>query len=338
MIAPRIARVGSALIAEHSYFWVGVETVTRPEGGTVTTGEHMYVEYFVPAEPRHERPIVFVHGGGGQSIAFLGMGDGRPGWLHHALARGYTVYLLDRPGYGRNPPNPRFIGTEPAPFEALVPLFLVGAQSGRWPGSGQADDPAVAAFMAQQRPMRFDTGEYQQEVSRRRGAELLDRIGAAIVITHSAGGPFGWLLADSRPELVSALVSVEGLGPAALPSPLTYDPPASSIAELGLEPLPDEPGVDWGALAAVPRLAPPSPPRRLAQLSRVPIAVVTSDDPRFAVLNRDTIAFLRAAGCTVEDLVLADRGIHGNSHMMSLEENNGEVLDVILDWVEGAVA
>lgn len=56
------------------------------------------------------------------------------------------------------------------------------------------------------------------------------------------------------------------------------------------------------------------------------------------MLNRDTIAFLRAAGCTVEDLQLADLGIHGNSHMMSLEENNAEVLDVILDWVARATA
>ena len=331
--------MGTALIAEHSYFWVGVETTTKPGGGTVTTGEQMYVEYFVPAEPRHEHPLVFVHGGGGQSIAFLGPGDGRPGWLHHALGRGYTVYLLDRPGYGRNPPNQRLVGPEddPTPFEVMVPLFKVGAASGRWQGTGEADDPGVAAFMAQQRPMRFDTAEYTHELSRRRGAELLDRIGPAIVIAHSAGGPFGWLLADARPELVRALVSVEGLGPAGLAVPLAYDPPVSDVAELALEALPEEPDVDWGALAGVPRMAQPSPPRQLPQLARVPIAVLTSDDPRFAVLNRDAISYLRAAGCTVDDLRLADHGIHGNGHMMSLEDNNAEVLDVVLDWVESTV-
>jgi len=81
-----------------------------------------------------------------------------------------------------------------------------------------------------------------------------------------------------------------------------------------------------------------SPPRRLTELARVPIAVITSDDPRFTVLNRDTIDYLRAAGCSVDDLRLADLGIHGNGHMMSLEENNADVLDVILDWVERTTA
>ena len=331
--------MGRALIAEHSYFWVGVQTTERPGGGTITTGEQMYVEYFVPAEPRHEYPLLFIHGGGGQSIAFLGPGDGRPGWLHHALGRGYTVYLLDRPGYGRNPPNQRLVGPESdaTPFEAMVPLFKVGAAGGRWAGSGEVDDPGVAAFMAQQRPMRFDTAEYTHELSRRRGAELLDRIGPSIVIAHSAGGPFGWLLADARPELVKALVSVEGVGPATLAVPLVYDPPVSRVAELALEALPEEPDVDWGPLAGIPRMAQPSPPRQLPSLARVPIAVVTSDDPRFSVLNRDTVSYLRAAGCAVEDLRLADHGIHGNGHMMSLEENNADVLDVVLDWVEATV-
>jgi pimeloyl-ACP methyl ester carboxylesterase len=327
--------VGTALIAEHSYFWVGVERTTRPAGGTVTTGEQMFVEYFVPAEVRHEHPLVFVHGGGGQSIAFIGLGDGRPGWLHHALGEGYTVYLVDRPGYGRNPPNSRLVGpeSEATPYEALVPLFAVGAASGRWNGTGEVGDPGLDAFMAQQRPMRFDTAAYAQALTQRRAAELLDRIGPAIVITHSAGGPFGWLVADARPQLVKALVSVEGLGPSTLAVPLTFDPPVATVEELALEPLADEPGIDWGPLAGLPRVAQAQPARRLPRLSQVPIAVVTSDDPRFTVLNRDTIAFLRAAGCTVEDLRLADLGIHGNSHMMTLEENSAEVLAVILDWI-----
>jgi len=30
---------------------------------------------------------------------------------------------------------------------------------------------------------------------------LLDKIGPAIIMTHSAGGPFGWLVAEIRPNL-----------------------------------------------------------------------------------------------------------------------------------------
>ena len=332
--------MAGALIAEHNYFWVGVERTEIPGIGTATTGEHMFVSYFVPAERRRELPIVFVHGGGGQGVAFIGRGDGSPGWLHHALAAGYTVYIVDRPGYGRNPPHPKLVGdmSHPTPHEGMTPLFKVAAAGGRWPGSGDVGDPLVDAFMAQQRPMRGETAAYAQEVTRRRAVELLERIGEAIVITHSAGGPFGWLAADTAPKLVRALVSVEGIGPGTLAIPLTYDPPVASVEELGLIALAEEPDIDWGPLAGVPRRAQPEPARRLPNLARVPIAIVTTEDPRFAQLNRDAIAYLREAGCTVEDIRLRERGISGNGHMVPIEDNNGEVLALILDWVERALA
>ena len=69
-------------------------------------------------------------------------------------------------------------------------------------------------------------------------ARLLDRIGPAILLTHSASGPSGWLAADRRPGLVKAIVSVEPMGPpfADIPNigplrwgltaaPLTFDLP-----------------------------------------------------------------------------------------------------------------
>lgn len=325
-------------LAEHSYFWVGVERVELPDGQTATAGEHMYVEYFVPAERRHPEPVVLVHGGGGQGIAFFGRGGGRPGWAHQLLQEGYAVYVVDRPGYGRNPPHPRLVGPldQPTSFESMVPLFEVGAAGGRWQGSGALDDPGLDEFMAQQRPMNFADAAYGQEVSRRRGAELLDRIGPAIVLAHSAGGPFAWLAADARPELVTALVSVEAIGPGALAVPLAFEPPVASLEELALVPFVNEQEVDMGGLARLLRVVQAEPARQLAALSRVPIAVVTSDDERFAALNRSTIAFLRQAGCSVEDIVLAERGIRGNGHFMPLEENNREVLGVILDWLAAA--
>jgi pimeloyl-ACP methyl ester carboxylesterase len=71
-------------------------------------------------------------------------------------------------------------------------------------------------------------------------ASLLDRIGPAIILTHSQSGPFGWLIADARPKLVKAVVAVEPAGPpfqntllgtekarawGVADIPITYDPP-----------------------------------------------------------------------------------------------------------------
>jgi hypothetical protein len=58
-----------------------------------------------------------------------------------------------------------------------------------------------------------------------------------------------------------------------------------------------------------------------------------SDDPRFSEITRAESLFLRQAGCDVTDLVLSERGITGNGHFMTLEDNSREVLGVILSWL-----
>ena len=53
----------------------------------------------------------------------------------------------------------------------------------------------------------------QQELNRDALIALLDKIGPAILLTHSQSGAFGWPVADARPNLVKALVAVEPNGP-----------------------------------------------------------------------------------------------------------------------------
>jgi hypothetical protein len=120
---------------------------------------------------------------------------------------------------------------------------------------------------------------------------------------------------------VAALVAVEPLGPSTVAIPRAYDPPVSAVDELRLEPLPPA-GVDLGVLSRLPRVLQAEPARRLRNLGRVRIVLVTSDDPRFGVLNADTAAYLRQAGCTVEEIRRSDHGVHGNGHFMTLESNN----------------
>jgi pimeloyl-ACP methyl ester carboxylesterase len=320
-------------LAEHSYLWVGVERVPGPDGTTVTAGEHMYVEYFVPQERTKPYPVILVHGGNGQGMAFLGPGGGEPGWAHHLLAAGYAVYLVDRPGLGRNPPLWNGQEVAAVPYEAVTREFVFGAGTGRWKGTGDIGDPRVDQFMAQQRATPFGVPQ-PFELYRRRGGELLDEIGPAILVMHSAGGPFGWLTADARPDLVKAIVSVEGLPPAMAAAHLTWDPPG----EPSFVDVPDERGVEWGPLGRVPRVVQTDPPRRLANLSRIPIACLHSDDPRFSEINRVAAEFLRQAGCSADDLWLAEHGITGNGHFMTLEENSREVLGVALDWLDAHVS
>src|SRR5688572_5709004 len=112
----------------------------------------------------------------------------------------------------------------------------------QWPGAGVPGAPDVAQFLASQGgsyvvtpgaapgPPQAERGvgsaapptpANQQPAGppnlahiewRAAGAELLDKIGPAIIITHSAGGSFGLLVAEARPQLVKAAVMIEGGG------------------------------------------------------------------------------------------------------------------------------
>lgn len=330
------------IASRRGFFWVGAEPTAQEGGGTVPRGQ-MYVEWESPAEQSRPYPVVLVHGGGGQGLDYLGTPDGRPGWAAHLVREGYTVYVVDRPGHGRSPHHPDVLGEmgPMMPTEAYLGVFAPEAFAEghtQWPGSRTTDDPVVGQAMAGSGPMLADTAA-MHALEQRRMAELLDRIGPAVVVCHSAGGPAGYLAADARPDLVKALVAVETVGPpfAVRPgvfsldwglaaAPLTYDPPAAAPSELRL--------VTRESDSGIPMTLQEEPARALANLSRMPIAVVTAEASPFVLFDGHLVAFLEQAGCDVELVRLADHGVHGNGHGMMLERNNREVLQVILDWLE----
>jgi pimeloyl-ACP methyl ester carboxylesterase len=174
-----------------------------------------YVQYLIPSEVRHELPIVLVHGGSGQMLHYMGAGGGASGWAHYYAQAGYKVYLVDRAGHGRCVYHPDALGAINAQptYEQLLPDFQRSARgpNKQWPGTGEMGDPLVDQFMASQNATPQD-GELARKLWASHGAALLDRIGAAVIQTHSAGGPFGWVVANERPSLVKAVMCFEGGG------------------------------------------------------------------------------------------------------------------------------
>jgi pimeloyl-ACP methyl ester carboxylesterase len=201
---------GPALdIAEWSYHWYGVEHALLARG-TVCNGMQMYVEHWIPAQVRHPYPVVLIHGGYGQGSEWISTPDGRRGWATLLLEQGYKVYVVDRPGQGRNPYQPFLHGL----FDREAPVFERVAKSvasSQWPGPGDANDPAVLQLVAAMgQPM--GNNPITQNVWRTRGAILLDDIGPAIFVTHSDGAVFAWVTAQARPELVKGIVAIEPAG------------------------------------------------------------------------------------------------------------------------------
>src|SRR5262249_10844581 len=154
------------------------------DGRTVTDGSQLYVEYQKPEEQKQPYPVILIHGGGGQGTDWISTPDGRPGWRTLLVQRGYAVYIVDRPGYGRSPIRPEGgPGGLVASCGALGPMFAGAGNPAhtQWPGTGQADAPALAQFLASQVPMPAGLAAHH-DLMRRRGAELLDITGPAIVI------------------------------------------------------------------------------------------------------------------------------------------------------------
>jgi pimeloyl-ACP methyl ester carboxylesterase len=334
--------------SRRGHFWVGVE----PEADTGAARGPMFVQWEAPVEVTQPYPIVLIHGGGGQGLDYLGTPDGRPGWSTLLVEQGWVVYVVDRPGHGRSPYIVEALGPmgPPLPLAVLTGIFVPPTEGPgampfaplhtQWPGDrNNPQDAALLQFLASGGPMAADAVG-RQALEQTRLVELLDRIGPAFVVSNSLGGPCGFLVADARPDLVVGLVQVEPIGPpfatmfgpdtlqwGVAAVPVTFDPPVSSPSELNLIV-----GEAFAPGAPAPVLQ-AEPPRRLANLSQVPIAVVSAEASVFRFTDGPLVDFLVQGGCDAVHIDLAERGVHGNSHGSMFERNNAEVLAVVTGWM-----
>jgi hypothetical protein len=127
---------------------------------------------------------------------------------------------------------------------------------------------------------------------------LIDKVCPCVLLVHSQSGTFGYRAALARPDKVKALVVIEG----------TLRGDASTAAAL----------------------------------KNVPILVLYGDSieasPNFSEqreINKKMAALAQAAGGRIEIVNLPELGIRGNTHMMMMDKNNGEVADVIQKWLVG---
>ncbi len=288
-------------IAEWTYKWIGVEKVPTARG-TQCNGKQMYVEHWIPSQVRHPYPVVLIHGGQGQGTDWISTPDGRRGWASLLLEQGYKVYVVDRPGQGRPPFFPWFNGyfDEQAPTFGRVSstLTALGSAHAQWPGNGSPDDPAVAQLMAAQ-GQAMPINALTRNLWATNGGLLLDEIGPSILVTHGDGNIFAWVVAEAKPDLVKGIVVIEQ--PA---NSLDLFAPAAQVSE------------------------------RLKKLSAAPMAVVTAEASPASGTDPDIVDSLTKAGCTVDHIKLADRGIHGNGPLVMMEKNHVEVLQQVTSWID----
>ncbi|MFT8244893.1 alpha/beta fold hydrolase [Roseomonas sp. BN140053] len=260
----------------------------------------MYAQYMIPAAQRGTAPLMLWHGAYLTGATWETTPDGREGWDHFFLRRGWATYVTDavergRSGWAMVPE----IFREPVflPLQNPWERFRIGDGPGSFarnttaPGTQFPTDRAsYMNFMRQVVPRFLSTDE---DVTAGYIA-LLERVGPSVVVAHSQGAAFAWQVAQRRPELFRALVLVEPAG--------------------------------TGDMA------------QAARLKDIPQVFVYGDnmDSRWTAIRENARGFaaaIRTAGGQVDEIDLPARGIRGNSHMVMMDRNGDQVAQLLQDWL-----
>ncbi len=313
-------------------FAFGGAVITGADGNTFR-GDHGYAQYQIPPDAR-AYPLVMWHGGGQFSKTWETTPDGRDGFQNIFLRRGFATYIIDQPRRGRAGRSTAGVTIRDAvPDEAnLFTIFRLGIwtppESPRFfPGvQFPQDAESVDQYFRQVTP---DTGtpgggatggDEGAAVATDAVAALFDRIGPAVLITHSASGILGWQTALKSAN-VRAIVS--------------YEPTVFLVPE--------------GDPAPPPGFAPamPVPPEEFDKLTEIPIQIVFGDnieEELAGVFGVDLwvrsvpaaaafVAAVNARGGQAELLHLPDAGLTGNTHFPFSDLNNVEVADLLSQYL-----
>jgi pimeloyl-ACP methyl ester carboxylesterase len=284
------------------------------------------------------------------------------------VARGRSAYIGDV--YGPSRTQTREYVMQRFSTSEKYNLWPQARFHTQWPGNAQPGDPAFDDYFASNVPS-MENRETQSKMNIDALAALFDRIGPAIVLVHSQSGQYGWPLAQARPALVKALVGAEPSGPPVHDVVVPGTPRfgvafENATAVEGTEIFRDDPrlkryGLTDAPLVYAPAVTPESPlqfvqqeraeapdlvkcwrqkepARKLVAVGDRPILYLATEASFYAPYNHCTVGYLKQAGVDVSFVKLADIGIHGNGHMMMMENNSDVIAQVIIDWLDKNVA
>jgi len=349
-----VPAIDQSAVALRGYFYVGGKYAGEP-GKEIMQGQ-IYVEVLAPKDVRRPYPLVLIHGAAQTATNWQGTPDGRKGWAEYFVEQGYIVYMIDQPMRGRSAWHPGDGATRMFTAEQEAFQFTANAVKGTWPqakkhtqwpgdgpNKGQKGDPIFDAFYATQVETVVDVAETQRR-NQDAGAALLDKIGPAVVLTHSQSGTYGWLIADARPQLVKGVVAIEpsgppfeatiiGTGKARAWGPtdiaITYEPSVKDPSEIAVERQAEPDGPDLFACWMQK-----APARQLVNLKSIPVMVMAAEASYHQVYDHCTAKYLSQAGVKTEYIRLQDKGINGNGHMVMIEKNNLDIAKLVDDWVQ----
>jgi len=291
----------------------GASAATGPAAPGNIIVNQMYVHFRIPAGAKGV-PLVLVHGSNHTGMTYETTPDGREGWATWFVRQGHPVYVVDHSGRGRSGFNPTPVnavrdgGADP---KSLPTLFLGPIDRAWWNFRFGPEYPkpfanlqfpleALEQYLAQLVPNTETTLDGGGTNTIEALAALLDKIGPAVVMVHSQSGVYGLELVRRRPNVVRALISVEGGC-----ETFTQDDARKSFAKVPFVSV-------WGD-------------------NSIGARGVNGDKRRNGCLEATKL--VNAGGGRGTFLLLPDAGIAGNSHMMMMDKNNLQVADRLRKWI-----
>lgn len=324
MILASCRNSGNVLqIFEQGSFTVGGTILTDSLGHTYH-GDHAYVFYQKPVHAR-KYPLVFAHGVGQFSKTWETTPDGREGFQNIFLRRSFSTYLVNQPRRGNAGRSTETITISPAFDEeewfnrfriGIYPDYFKGVQFCR-------NKETLNQFFRQMTP---NIGSVDFEVYSDANAALFDKIGPAIFVTHSQGGPVGrrTLL---KTDNIKAIVAYEPGG--GIPFPRGQVPEEGKILTLSKK----TEGIEVSM-------------SDFMKYTEIPIIVYYGDNlpetnerpelyewTRRLHLMRKWAALLNKHGGDVTVIHLPKIGLYGNTHFPFSDLNNVEVANHLSKWL-----
>ena len=321
------------VIKEQGSFTVGGTVITNPgtydpykptPDGQTFHGDHAYVFYQIPAKAR-KYPLVMWHGIGQFSKTWETTPDGREGFQNIFLRRGYGVYLIDQPRRGNAGRGTVTGSIAPTPDEqqwfgtfrlGIWPKFFEGVQFSR-------DTNTLNQYF---RSMVPNVGPIDITVNTDAVSALFNKIGKAILVTHSHSGGMGWVTAI-KTQNIKAIVS--------------YEPGSGFLFPEGEVPPPMESAGGTLTASGISMAD-------FMKLTKIPIIIYYGDNiPEQANVNpgadgwRVRLAMARLwrdvvnkHGGDVTVVHLPETGIKGNTHFPFSDLNNIEIANLMEKWLE----
>ncbi|SFV33479.1 hypothetical protein [Hyphomicrobium facile] len=338
--ALQLDAIGSLTAGGRKVCAPGAFDPTVPGAGSRNQGQcfqidQIYAQYLKPKGSK-KLPIVFIHGGAGTGKVWETTPDGREGFAVEFARRGHPTYVVDFPRRGRagiptfTGPLGDLDGQQIGPSTS----FAVGDKQAYYswrlgttsypnldPNSkfpaGVMDD-----FLQGNVPLFGDNNDIITDSI----VALLDKIGPAILVTHSQSGIHGWM-ARYKSDKVKGIITFEG----------GYVFPENNVPA----PLKNCAGNDvaQGSATSV---------ANFTRLTQVPILVMYGDNTVTCPMpnlirdghqlnpekGRSFVNALNANGGKAQFIWTKERGIRGNTHFLFLDTNSLQIADFVSGFLK----